>query len=515
MKKRSVNLILTAFILILLVTSVSANIKSNKGTYHTKESVFVRSTVGQNDHLCRGQNPPEKVVVFIVRHDEDWDDGDAFEDVRGEPSEIPNSKFSTTKIWDTPQPGNYDLIVDCNENGIYEEAIEPIYSKGFIVIPKKGEGSMSSGSKSPAEFKWQFDPEQKSKPSVIFQMELKAIDEDIQLNSINLKLNTQQELNNLEIYFDSNNNGLLDSNDELLAKKESSKKSETIPLDFKIRQDIEENLIFVLNNNENTHNGDYNLEVISLTGTGILSDKEIKFFGNPLKSNIMKIIDKKTCIGEISLELIPNPTALNQEVTAKIAGLTGCNNKKVILKSNDCFVATGNLDECTLEDNTCEMKLSGIKGKYSACIDKNDNNNYNDFGESTLTDLALTSEPKEQKDTVDLTGEPAKVTGGVIGNLENLDLDSNLIIALEITLLLILTFLVLIFFRILKPKTTEPVSEEKEDDSDLFDEVKEEIKENKKEDDKDDKDELFDELEEKKKEIIDKVEKDKKESKKK
>ena len=61
MKKRSLQLIFTIFITILLITAVSASIKSNKKTYNTKESVYVLSTVGVNDNLCRSQNPPENL----------------------------------------------------------------------------------------------------------------------------------------------------------------------------------------------------------------------------------------------------------------------------------------------------------------------------------------------------------------------------------------------------------------------------------------------------------------------
>ncbi len=478
MKKRSVQLILTIFITILLITAVSASIKSNKKTYHTKESVYVLSTVGVNDNLCRSQNPPEKVKIHIVEHKQNWNNGDPFEDVRGEPNEIPNSKFSNTKIWNNPQTGTYDLIVDCNENQAYDESSEPIYNEGFSIIPKKGQGSMTAGHKNPQDFEWQYDPETPILSKEFFQIKLLAIDEDIQLENISLEIKSPQETTNIEIYFDSNNNGILDTNDKLITKKESAKKSEIISLNYKIRQDIDENFLFVFNNNENTPNGKYSIKILSITGTGTLSEKNIGFFGNPLESNTMNVVDKKSCLGETILELTPNPITSNEEVIAKITGLTGCDDKKIRLKSNECFVATGDLEECTLKSNTCEIKIEGIGGKYFACIDKNDDDNYNGFGESTSVDLKLKEikEEPENKEIDTTNKESSKITGNVIGNL---DMNNPLLIILEITLLLILILLILIFYKTLKPKTIESTQDKKEDDSDLFEEIKEEPKEKK------------------------------------
>ena len=521
MKKRSVQLIFILLITVLLVASVSASIKSNKVTYNTKESVVVLSTVGINDNLCRSQNPPENVKIYIVGHRESWSDEDGFEDVRGEPSEIPNSRFSNTKIWDNPRVGKYDLIVDCNENKIYDEASEPIYNVGFEVIPKKGIGTMSKGFRSPQDFTWQYDPENPKLSIPIYQLKLSAQDEDLKLVEINLDIKTPLEITNIEIYFDKNNNGIVDSEDELLTKKEDARKDEIINLDFIVRQDIEENLLIVFNNNEDSPNGKYSVKIVSLTSVGESSEKEIRFIGNPLESKSMTIIDKKTCIGEIVLALEPNPAFLNEKTTAKISGLSGCNDKKIILKSNSCFVATGDLDECILEANLCEMSIDAVKGQYFACVDKDDDGNYNGFGESVSIDLEIKEEPKEiateesvELGEVDDDEEPVKITGSVIGNLGDLEINNNLLIVLEITLLIILVFLVLIFYRILKPKTTELGKEEKENDSDLFEDLGEEKKEEKTETDSKE-DDIFEEIEEKRREITDKVDKDIKDSKKK
>ena len=193
---------------------------------------------------------------------------------------------------------------ELNENQIYDESSEPIYNEGFLVIPKKGQGSMATGHRNPQNFEWQYDPETPILSKEIFQIKLLAIDEDIQLENISLEIKSPQETTNIEIYFDSNNNGIIDTNDKLITKKESAKKSEIISLEYKIRQDIDENFLFIFNNNENTLNGEYNIKILSITGRGTLSEKEISFLLDKIFVNvtILHSINKRelSCYGKVN-----------------------------------------------------------------------------------------------------------------------------------------------------------------------------------------------------------------------
>jgi len=517
MKKRSITLIFTLLIALLLISSISASVRPNRESYNTKDTIYILSSVGSDDTLCRSQNPPENVEIYIVNHKDEWNDGDSFSDVRDKVTEIPNSRFSNTKIWENPKTGNYDLIVDCDQDREYDETSEPIYSEGFSVVPKRGEASMKLGHKNPGDFEWQFDPEDPKFSKVISQIELNAIDENINLKELKIEIKSPQETNDIEVYFDKNNNGIADSDDESIINIESAQKEEEISLDYNIRQDIQENILIVFNNQENSQKGEYQIKIVSITGMGVDSKKEIKFFGNPLESNFMNIIDKKSCLGEISLEITPNPATLNSELTAKISGLTGCNEYNIKLKSNECHVTLGDIEECQMGLDSCEMKINAIKGTYFACIDKNKDKNYNGYGESASTDLKIKgeSEPNNENE-IEITEsgkeESSKITGNAISNLGNLKLDNSLIILVEVTLVLILALLILIFYRIIRSAPKSSPKEATDDDSDLFDELKEEIKEGIKEDKKE---EIFEEIKEEKEKILKKIEKDKKDPKKK
>src|SRR3989344_2648924 len=156
MKKKSILVIFTIIFSIFLLTFVQASIKTNKNSYTTADSVYVISTIGASDNLCRSQNPPENVKLYIVEHKDSWNNGNSFDDIRTQPSEIPNSKSSNKKVWENPKAGIYDLIIDCNDDKKYDEASEPIYNVGFVISAKKGTGTIVK--ENSVNFFWQYDP---------------------------------------------------------------------------------------------------------------------------------------------------------------------------------------------------------------------------------------------------------------------------------------------------------------------------------------------------------------------
>ena len=514
MKNKGAYIIILLTIL-LLVTSISGSIKSNKLTYTTKDSIYVLSTVGTSDFLCRSSNPPESVSLYIVEHKDSWTDGDDFEDVRGEPNDIPNKRFSTKKVAENLQLGIYDLIVDCNEDKIYNEASEPLYNPGITIIAKKGQGTMSLGEKSKDDFIWNYDPENPKLGNEILQLTLVAKDEDIKLDELTIDFISPQTITNLEIFVDKNNDGLLNPVDQQIATLKSTSDKENVIPDYTISEGATENLLFIYKLDESTSSGDYGIIITSLLGTGSSSNEQIRFFGPPIESNTMNVKDPKTCVGSIQLELSPNPASPSDTITANILNLTGCDNKKVTIKSGPCYTEVGNIKTCKIEDDTCQLEIKSIPGDYFACINKNDDDDTTDFGESTISTLTHKSTPKNNiKETIELNEESddqeteaSPITGNVISESTGIPISNNIAIILEVTLILILIMLVLIFFK----QTKAPITKT-EDESDLFEEKKQETDNNLEEDKHE---EIFEDIEKKKKEITDKVDKEIKDSKKK
>jgi len=460
-KERKIYIIITLFSVLFLLASVQASIKTNRNNYNTGDSIYVISTIGITDFLCRSQDPDPNVKLFIVEHKDQWSDGDSFEDVRGKSTQVSNSKFSNKKVWDDPKVGKYDLIIDCNEDNQYDEAIEPLYNEGFIVSAKRGSGNIKKGSTNPINSTWRYDSEDPNLINEIFQLKLSAKDEEIDLNNITIIFDSPKDIIELEVHIDKNNDGKLNSGDVLIGSLEYSKFNNIIPLDYNLNDGDDENLLFVINMDENMETGEYSLKVVSLFGTGSISNRLIKFSGTPYESNIMKVLERKTCLGEISLTINPNPTFSSGTVNISINDLVGCDGIKVSIRANDCNeLLKKDVDSCVFQNNICQININAIPGIYFACIDKNNDGDERDFGESAFEELFITV--RERTVEVEETEETNKteeetiidrnpITGSVVqqGNQPGIPLiNDNLAILLEVTLLLILFVLTLIFFKL-------------------------------------------------------------------
>src|SRR4030042_904018 len=97
--------------------------------------------------------------------DNNWTDETPLDNVRGapEPVVLISSAVPLTNIWENPDNGKYDIVVDCNKNGNYDELIDKIDSfsgPGFEVEAVAGSGKAEKGSSTIGDNKWQYDPEE-------------------------------------------------------------------------------------------------------------------------------------------------------------------------------------------------------------------------------------------------------------------------------------------------------------------------------------------------------------------
>ncbi|MFC1803980.1 PQQ-binding-like beta-propeller repeat protein [Thermoproteota archaeon] len=86
-------------------------------------------------------------VDFYVAKSSNWVDGDILSDVTGTIETIqlqPNIGIETHQVWNKPKAGSYDIIMDVNRNGEYDEAVDYLDSinvkrlkDGFIIIKKE------------------------------------------------------------------------------------------------------------------------------------------------------------------------------------------------------------------------------------------------------------------------------------------------------------------------------------------------------------------------------------------
>ena len=466
MKRRFIYIVFF-LVLLLNIFLISASIKTSKNNYTTGEIIYAISNIRANDYLCRSQNPSQTIKLSVVENKDSWKDGDSFTEITS--SEVPNSGFSSKKIWESPKPGDYDLLIDCNNDQRYNEASELLYNIGFTVVVKEGIIKISLEEKNIANFSWYYDSEEPALnlDNEILLLKLVAENEDIILNNLIIEIKSPENSTiSLEVYVDKNNDGLLNPVDVSIGKIETKEKRFFVGMDYTLSLGASENLLFVYKMNQNYLQGDYSLKVVSLKGTGILSEKPVTSFVIPIESSIMTILKEKTCLGTVNLILTPSPAEKDSIITAVISDLTGCDNKNVYLKTDACYLFLNtDLGSCVLTNNTCQIKTIVLE-EYYACLDKNGDSDFNDFGESDSEKLEIVKEiPKETEEKVSaeiITNETiqpptAPITGQVIGGITKLfEKQGSLIVILEVTLILIFIILLLIFFRL---KIPSPASE--------------------------------------------------------
>ncbi len=479
MKMRKI-LIAVFLMAVFAAAFVSASIESSKNSYLTTEEVYVRSTAT----LCNNLPTDENVSLYIVENRDEWSGGEFLDEVRDEVEEVPNAQFSPRKIWDAPKAGFYDIIVDCTGNEEYDslEPIDGLFNVGFEVMAVTGGGSAKKGSKDAGDSVWMYDPEDPDLVNEILQLALLAADEDIILENITIQASGTADDTEIEVevFADENNDGKAEEDEIIISDTELFPEDDgllVMDLDYVLTRDQTENILIVYRMDEDMEEGDFSLRVDSLYGFGENSDALIKFSGLPLNSGTKTILPPKTCVGELNLDLDPNPVPEESEVLATMDGLTNCKNKTIVLRENPCGSSIQeDIDSCVIAEGAegCEISfLPSASKTYHACMDKNEDEDMIDFGEYDFEDLVITGKmPETNLTEVNLTETNvsednftlAPITGGAIDEFrEQLSEAGSFFILLEITLLLILFVLIMIMFR-LKPAGKKKKKEKKEEE---------------------------------------------------
>jgi len=526
-KKVSLVGIIVLFMIIIVCSFVFADIRTNKVSYNSGDSVFGVSTSAP----CI--NVDEEVDTYIVESKDDWEDGDDLNDIREDIITVPNSRFSK-KIWNSSEVGSYDFIIDCNDNGKFETNIDPIDSldeEGFKVVTKKGMGRYSKGSADYEVLEWNYDEEEPDLAEEILQISFSAEDEAIQLDNLTVEFKTSKDfdIDSLDVYLDKDNNGNLGSVDDKIGelKFESvvrNKNKFLVDVDYLLGKDTTKNVLIVFNLKEEVSEGEYGVEVGPVYGTGDSSEKLVRFVGASVESEELTVGPRKTCLGSLNLVLDPSVVKANINFLAKVGGLTGCDGRKVSFKTVSCYLTPSAVDSCKLVDGECEVTLTSSENQtFYACVDKTDDEDSVDFGEFVSADLVVEIpevvnvedveeevEENEIEDSEVVEGTVGSITGdvveGILGEeaeknfqsrLDEIGSSGSFFVLFEVTLLLILFVLIMILFKLRGPVGSEFTGisegvvegeedkEKKEDKEDLEKEVndilgdKEEKEENK------------------------------------
>ena len=448
---------------ILVATLVQASIQSCKDDFKTTESVYVKSL----SKICYSPDDGADVDLYVV------EDKDAPLLVAISSKKIKNSQFPCVEVWADPAPGAYDIFVDCSVNGLYDPGSNEPFDN-FTITAVAGKGKAEKIDKI-FDSIWMNDPEDINFAKEMLKITLTAEGEDIDLQNITLKSSGTGNdigIGSVDLYAD----------DVLIGSAEpvySENDGQTIIFpNLILEKGVSKTLSIVYNTQETTAEGNYSFSVILINGKGAISEKDIKFTGLPINSGVLTVLPEKTCLGKLNLSLEPNPVALGDAVVATMQELTGCENKKIVLRQNPCGSSLKEeICSCVSGDTGCACSFVFSRSQtLHACIDKNQDSDMVDFGEYDFKDLTIKEPEVEQKvegniteinmtNLTEKTGiEETGVTGGIISELKSkISGTSTLFILLELTLVLILVVLVMIMLRLKGPRATDTLKQSEEE----------------------------------------------------
>ncbi len=448
-------IILSSFVLAQSTNPwVADSTGAERNSFKTSETIYLRSYT-----VCF---PPAgaEVDVYII-DDGNLTAGDQLFDIRGDLQQVTTDSqghIELTELWENPIQGEYDVVLDCNGNGVYDD--EPIDSGvgiGFSVLAI-GTVNASIGANSPDSHTSFFDPEDPNKENVLLQLELTTDNtENIDLGELVLKANgtgNDLDIRRIIIYSDINNNGRIDVGENEVGRGKYNRDNgeAEISIDYTLPVGESRNFLIAYVLREYEDGSNFSFSVVEITGKGTASEEIIDVSGLPIQSAMKTIGGAKSCLGSLELAIVPNTTETDKSVLAFVSGLTNCSNEVVSIRLSSCQEAENEVCSCSISRGTCNCNFiaPSVSGNYIiyGCVDKNKDDDFNDMGESGEFVLKVEAGEIEENETIpqppvenNETTEETEETGLDIQNQIILILSGGLIFVL-ILLLIILIMLV-------------------------------------------------------------------------
>jgi hypothetical protein len=264
---------------------------SEKNTFYTNETVYMTSSnISTTTNTTR---------IYITADNNSWINGAVLTDVRGgtyiEISTNSTGYFNHEAIWTTPVVGKYDVVVDVNRDGVYNDSIDYVDSlttTGFeVLLAPFPTLSVSLGANTPANHNWNSTDVNEN---VMIQMKLTAgAFEGVTINSIGLIASgsgdDKKGISVIRLLLDSNNNGLYDSGDNLIGYsqaappyfKDNSFATITLTSGYTIPMNSSVNMLIAYTMSSSNSNGDtFGFQVASMTATGSPSGQSVTVSGS-------------------------------------------------------------------------------------------------------------------------------------------------------------------------------------------------------------------------------------------
>jgi hypothetical protein len=278
-----------------------------KTTFYTNETIYLTSNKIITSAIS--------VRIYIVNDNNTWANGTVLNDVRGsytEKSTNDTGYFNSEPIWTSPSVGKYDIVVDVNKDGIYNNSfqnndyVDSLTTTGFEVLAAPYPTlTISLGSNTPANHNW--NASDKS-DNVMIQMKVASGSyEGVTINSIGLKASgTGDDKNGISIIrliLDSNNNGVYDSSDSLIGYSPTSPpylRDDTFAAinlqnGYVLTANSNVSMLITYTMSSSLSPGDtFSFQVASVTAVGSSSGQSVTVSGIPISSAVKTVISSVT-----------------------------------------------------------------------------------------------------------------------------------------------------------------------------------------------------------------------------
>jgi len=421
-----------------------------KNIFLPTEAVYLSSYT-----VCFGQ---PNFNVYIINY-KNLSNGDKLEDVRGMAQNITTNSqgfIQLTQIWNNLSAGDYNIVLDCNNNQMYDnEPIDAANAVGFSV-QSIASGKVELGASNPSGIQLAYNPENIQKEATIMQILISGENEDIVLQNMNLKATgtgSKDDIEKIAVYIDSNNNGKKDADELLVGTGVFSGDTATLAINHTLKKSKGIVLGIEYRMKNFITDKTYSFTLDAIIGLDNNSKTIVNFSGLSLQSAVLTIGQPLTCVGATTISLSPTIGFINALINTKISGLTNCTGRVAVIKLNSCD-DINEMCRCEINNSECSCTFTapGTAGSYAVagCVDKSRNTKYTEAGESAEAVVVLQKKEIANKTIVSNVTNNNPVTNTTLTPTGFAISSNNIITILSIGMVLIFIFLIIILIMIIK-----------------------------------------------------------------
>jgi len=241
------------------------------------------------------------VDIYIVDNESSWSSGDDLDDVSGKVEETEadgDGVIKNVRIWNDPlEPGEYDIVLDANQNGRYDsqtDCIDGQKGRGFTVEEPDARVEVTSDREN---FDWVIDESDRKHLMLALEIETDGV-ERVRISEFEIQASgtgNERQLNDIEIYLDSDEDARYDKDDELMGSAIFEEEDERISIEFDesylMKRNSVESFFIVYNVTPSLMNeGEtYQVTLRDIDIVGAISDDRLDIIGLSLKSGITTV----------------------------------------------------------------------------------------------------------------------------------------------------------------------------------------------------------------------------------